>query len=238
MDNLKIYNEWSKFIEEYKEYFLKEEIWKYKLNKVKEYINANNKRPSERDKDENIKYLGLWIHTQQINYETKNKIMSNPKIYNIWTKFIEIYNIWNYKLNRVIEYIETNNKRPSKMNKDKNIKSLGAWITHQTTYYKSKKGIMANLEIYNKWTEFIEKYKEYFISNEEEWMNNLNKVKEYIDTNNKRLSPINIDKNINLLYKWIQTQKQNYKIKKRIMANLKIYNEWTKFIEKYNKLNL
>ena len=34
---------------------------------------------------------------------------------------------------------------------------------------------MKNFEMYNKWTDFItsEKYKKYFLSNEDEWLNNL-----------------------------------------------------------------
>ena len=88
---------------------------------------------------------------------------------------------------------------------------------------------MKNLEIYNKWSKFIEKYKEYFISNEEEWNNNLNKVKEYIDVNNKRPAGCDKNENIKVLGSWIGTQLKNYKTKTFCMANLEIYNEWSKY---------
>ena len=47
---------------------------------------------------------------------------------------------------------------------------------------------MKNEIIYNQWTEFINdnKYKKYFISNEDNWIDILNQVKLYIDNNNKR----------------------------------------------------
>ena len=59
----------------------------------------------------------------------------------------------------------------------------------------SKKSIhYENIEINNTWTEFInnEKYKEYFMNNEEQWKQTLAKLKEFIDENHRR--PINIAK--------------------------------------------
>ena len=49
---------------------------------------------------------------------------------------------------------------------------------------------MINEEIFNKWTEFIndDKYKKYFISNEEKQINILEEIKQYIYTNNKKPS--------------------------------------------------
>ena len=48
----------------------------------------NNKRPSDSDKNSDIKQLGSWINTQQQNYKNKKQIMSNEEIYNKWTEFI------------------------------------------------------------------------------------------------------------------------------------------------------
>jgi hypothetical protein len=91
MSNEEIYNEWTEFINDdrYKEYFMpNDEIWILKLNKVKEYIDNNNKSPSCSDKIIEIKQLGRWISHQQQNYKKKEKIMSNEEIYNEWTDFI------------------------------------------------------------------------------------------------------------------------------------------------------
>jgi len=99
------------------------------------------------------------------------------------------------KLKRVKEYIDTNKKRTKNRDKNKEIKTLSKWISHQIQNYKNKKFIMENEEIYNLWSEFIndEKYSLYFIPNEENWKITLQQLKEYIDTNKKR--PSQHDKN-------------------------------------------
>ena len=91
---------------------------------------------------------------------------------------------------------------------------------------------MSNEGIYNRWTEFIndERYILYFQSNEESWINLLDEVKQYIDSNNKTPSTINKDNSIKQLEQWINNQHTNYKNKKYIMSNEGMYNRWTEFI--------
>jgi len=95
--------------------------------------------------------------------------MKNEEIYNKWTEFINNYKIysnedsWIESLNQVKKYIDENNKRPSSTDKNTGIKTLGSWISKQQTNYKKKEEIMKNEEIYNKWTEFINNYKVYFV---------------------------------------------------------------------------
>ena len=127
------------------------------------------------------------------------------EIYDKWTKcinddnykeyFISNEDEWYNNLEKVKKYINENNKRPSEKDKNKEIKQMGNWILHQQINYKKKEQIMRNQEIYDKWTEFINnnKYKTHFMSNEEEWYNNLEQVKKYIDDNNKK--PSDKDKN-------------------------------------------
>ena len=242
MKDDEIYNEWNKFINEYQEYFLSnEEIWYDTLNKVKEYVIENKKRPSSTDKDIEIKQLGCWITMQQKNYIKKEYIMKNQGIYNGWNQFMNEYEeyfksneeIWYDNLNKVKDYINKNKKRPSKS--DIEIKQLGWWIGTQQKNYKTKEKIMKDDKIYNEFTNFMNEYEKYFLSNEEIWYDYLNKVKEYIDNNNKR--PSNSDKNIEIkqLAKWIGTQLTNYKTKERIMKENKIYTEWTQFINEYQE---
>ena len=244
MKNDKIYNKWTIFINEYQEYFLSnEEFWYDNLNKIKQYIDNNKKRPSNSDKNIEIKQLGNWLSTQQKNYKKKEQIMINEKIYNEWTQFMNKYEeyfssnkeIWYDTLNKVKEYIDENGKRPSEEDKNKEIKQLGRWIGTQQKNYKKKEQIMINEKIYNEWTQFMNDYKEYFLSNEEFWYNTLNKVKEYIDENGKRPSQHDKDKEIKQLGSWIGTQQKNYKKKEEIMKNDKIYNEWTQFMNQYKK---
>jgi hypothetical protein len=165
--------------------------------------------------------------------------MKNEDIYKEWTKFIKDYEyyflsekeLWYITLEQVKKYMDDNNKRPSSHDKDDHIKYLGSWFTStQPQNYSKKDKIMENIEIYNEWTKFIndEKYKKYFLTNEDEWIIILNDVKKYIDTNNKR--PTSQDKNIiyRKLGNWIIANTKKFKTKS--MNNEEIYKKWTEFI--------
>jgi superfamily II DNA or RNA helicase len=244
MKNEEIYNRWTTFISEYQEYFLDNETqWNNTLDKIKKYIDENNKRPSNSDINEDIKILGNWISAQKQNYKKKEQIMKNEEIYNKWTTFISEYQEyfldnetqWNNTLDKIKKYIDENNKRPSSEDINKDIKQLGNWLSTQQQNYKNRKEIMKNEEIYNRWTIFISEYQEYFIDNETQWNNILDKVSKYIDENNKRPSNSDINKEIKILGNWIRSQQQNYKKKEQIMKNEEIYNSWTTFISEYQE---
>jgi len=171
MKNKEIRKKWEKFIEDYEKYFISnEEFWEKILNDVKKYIDKHNKRPSCHDKNQEIKKLGKWISHQQENYKNKSKIMKNKEIINKWKKFIEEYakyfmtneELWEKILKEVKKYIDKNNKRPSKHDKNQEIKKLGCWINTQQKNYKKKSQIMSNKEIRKKWDIFVEEYVKYF----------------------------------------------------------------------------
>ena len=142
------------------------EIWDYRLLKCSEYIDNNNCRPSNNNKDDNIKQLGQWIGTQLINYKKNIKIMSNNDIRKKWEDFVEKYKehfrsndeIWEIQLLKCSEYIDNNQCRPSQHNKDDNIKQLGIWISAQLNQYKKNKYIMSNNDMRKKWEDFVKKY--------------------------------------------------------------------------------
>ena len=242
MKETHIRKKWEDFIKKYKIYFQSnEELWIYNLKQVEEYIIKNNKRPSTRNEDNNIKYLGEWVSGQQKKYKNNNQIMKDNNINQLWKDFIEKYKIyfqskeelWIYNLKQVEKYIIENNKKPSKSDKNENINKIGKWINHQQNNYKNKTDIMKNEEIYNTYKNFIEKYKIYFQLNEEKWLNNLEEVKKYIDKNGKRPSSHDKTDNIKFLGSWINTQKNNYRNNKQLMKEKNIRIIWDKFIEKY-----
>jgi hypothetical protein len=251
MKNEEIRNEWVEFINDdrYKKEFLSnEEIWKNNLEKLKEYIDRNGEKPSYDSKDEDIKRLSQWLSHQIKNYGKKQYIMKNEEIRNEWVEFInnDRYKerflskeeTWKNNLEKLKEYIDRNGEKPPYDSKDEDIKSLGAWLSTQITNYGKKQTIMKNEEIRNKWVEFINdvRYKE-FLSNEEVWRNNLEKVKDYIDRNGKRPSRSSKDVDIKRLGKWISHQITNYGKKQQIMKNEEIRNEWVEFIkdDRYKK---
>ena len=248
--NIMIYdkyrNIWEKFNREYEEYLIdidRFKHWEKIYNQLKNYIDINKRLPSSIDENKDIKFLGIWLVTQKQVYKNKINIMKNKNIYDKWTIFMNNYyeylisddEIWYKKLEQVKEYIDKNNKLPSKLLKEDNIKKLGYWIINQKTNFKNKKCIMKNKEIYNEWIKFNDEYKEYFTTNIELWYNNLEKIKKYINENNKLPSSKSKDNNIKILGAWIDNQKQNYENKIKIMKNEEIYNEWIIFINEYSK---
>ena len=231
------------------------ENWKQNLIEVKKYIDTNGKKPSDKDKDKSIKTLGQWICDQKKKYDidiTQCKYcMKLEEIYALWTEFLEEYKEyfmtpnenWKQDLNDVKNYIDTNAKPPSKTDKDATIKFLGNWICSQKSKYdinitRCKYG-MKQLEIYTLWTEFIQEYKEYFMTPNENWKQNLIKVKNYIDTNGKTPSSRDRDATIKSLGTWISHQKKKYDTNitkcKEGMKQLEIYTLWTEFIQEYKE---
>ncbi len=64
------------------------EIWLQKLDKLKEYLIKNNKKPTAQYKDEDIKSIGIWTSKQTKNYRKKECSFKNNELYIKWTEFI------------------------------------------------------------------------------------------------------------------------------------------------------
>jgi hypothetical protein len=246
MTNKNIRKIWEEFVNKYKEVFkTTKDIWKYNFNRLIEYINIHNILPTSSNEDENIKYLGLWVRNQTKCYDKKQFIMKNEEIRTLWEDFLNMKGIkllflnneemWNYNKTKVEEYIQEHNKLPAQTDKIQDIAVLGNWIQSQKQNYKNKTKIMINENIRKLWEDFVKQYKIYFMSNEEIWMQQLEKVKKYIDENDKRPSSTDKNKDIKRLGKWINTQNNNYIKKYQIMKNQEIYDKWKEFIndEKY-----
>ena len=247
MKNEEIRVIWENFIEKYQALFMTpNEVWFENKNKVEDYILKYNKLPTKHSEETDISILGSWVSTQKYNYKTnKNTIMVNEDIKTEWKDFIERYQevfkprigeeVWENTFKKVCEYIQKYNMRPSKHSKDKDIGSLGRWITTQISMYKNKQHIMGNEDIRTIWEDFIEKNPEIFKSAEVVWYENKKKVEEYIKECGKLPLHADKDDDISILGSWVSTQKQNYKKKERIMTNEDIKTEWKDFREKYKE---
>ena len=240
-----IRNIWEDFINTYSHLFMSnDEIWNDTLEKVKSYIETNDKLPSKEDKNKDIKQLGIWISNQKKNYSKKECIMKQENIRNKLKEVVNTYpylfmsndEIWNDTLEKLRLYIETNNKLPSQQDKNKEIKQLGCWISDQKTKYSKKEYIMKQENIRIKWEDFINTYSHLLMSNEEIWNDTLEKVKLYIETNNKL--PLLTDKNkdIKQFASWISNQKTKYSKQKDIMKQENIRIKWEDFISTYSHL--
>ena len=140
--------------------------WYENLDKVKKFIDENGKRPLQKTA------LGRWISNQIASSKERQSIMKVDEIYNSWTNFVtnvkykkyfDLDNVrdWKVKLAEVKEFIDINNARPTRTNKE-----LYNWLSHQITNSKERKKAMKIDEIYTLWNNFItnDKYKQYFIA--------------------------------------------------------------------------
>jgi hypothetical protein len=242
-ENIRI--KWEDFVNTFSHLFMSNnEMWNDTLEKVKMYIETNNKLPLQQDKNKDIKQLGIWISRQKENYSKKEQIMKEENIRNKWEDFISTFShifmsneeIWNNTLEKLRLYIETNDELPSKRDKNKDIKQLGSWISNQKTNYSKKEYIMKEENIRNKWEDFMNTYSHLFMSNDEIWNNTLEKLRLYIETNNKLPSQQDKNKDIKQLGSWISNQKTNYSKKEYIMKEENIRNKWEDFMNTYSHL--
>ncbi len=144
---------------------------------------------------------------------------------------------WHDKLAQVEKYIKENGILPPFNSNNKFIKQLASWIYYQKENYKNNESFMKNIKIKNKWSEFTEKFKKYFISDTDKWKKQLEEIIIYINENNKLPYKRHKDKNIQKCGRWVERQTHNYKNNNFIMKNNEqIAKEWEKFTEKYSYL--
>ena len=90
-----IRKEWENILSQYRHLFMtREEFWRYKLKTLSEYIDKNEKLPSIRDIDDNVKLLAHFMYTQRQTYKSNTKIMKDPLIRKQWEDFTDIYSVY------------------------------------------------------------------------------------------------------------------------------------------------
>ena len=192
--------------------------WFDNLNKLKKFININNKLPYQSGPN---KKLYRWFVNQKMKYKKNIEIMTIPIIKKQWEEFVTEYkkkiigdkeiadndlntnnwiNNWINKLQSLKEFININNRLPHNLDN-----KIYRWFIIQKLYYKKNIKIMKIPIIKNLWEEFIAEYKKYFtkniINNELKTKNNELKTKNNeLKTKNNKLKPKNNKLNIN---KWI-----------------------------------
>lgn len=219
------------------------EVWQQKLKSLGDYITLNKKRPSSESTIESDAVLGRWTLAQLQNYKNNKHIMKNNDIRQLWEKFIEEFKeyfesdeeVWLAKLDELKKFIIDNNKKPSDASKDNKIKILGQWLHRQIRNYKENQRIMKIDNVKKLWKEFIDENEELFLTEEEIWDKQLEKVITYIKENRKGPTANKNNKEGYLLNKWIVHQFQNIENNKGIITNDNIKKKWDEFIEKYRK---
>ena len=153
---------WETFYEQNKQYLNKDEKWFQTLETLKNFIDINKNKPT------NSK-LNTWAKHNNKNYKEKTQNMGDNDIYNSWNDFIKndkyilFYgtedDIWNFKLKQISNFIDTNQRIPSRINNEME-KEYYSWIANNKNYYKNNKSGMELVNIIRrqKWEIFINKY--------------------------------------------------------------------------------
>lgn len=253
MRNPIIINLWEQFIndEKYKAYMLdKDDIWFYRLEQTKKYIDDNNNRPNQESKDNFIKSLGRWCQQNVVYYQNKksgrrfksnrfaawNKFITDPKYKKY---FLSPEDYWIDKLDMVKKYIDDNKDRPTYFKcKNKEDKEIGKWLDHQISNYNTKtETVYNNHSIKMLWEQFIEEYKEYFLTPEEKWLKKLDDCKQFIKKNKKRPNKKSQNETERTMASWISNQQKNYREKCEILGKTNsLQSLWLDFIENVSKL--
>jgi superfamily II DNA or RNA helicase len=241
-----IRKKWEEFVtdEQYKLYFLtQKEVWNINLEQSKKYINENHKKPSIRDKDINIKKLCSWIDQQLVKYKNKTGLMDHDDIRLLWEEFIndEKYNQYvmsneerfMINLDKCKKYIDIHKNKPRTDGGNEYETYLGRWLNGIIADYNKKRFIMKIDTLRVLWEEFIsnERYKQFFLTNIDIWILNLEECKKYINENSKK--PSTVDKNniVKKLGHWITSQPITYRKNLDIMKNITIRKLWEDFIK-------
>ena len=229
---------WEKLPEKYKEYFKSnDELWYENYYKLIEFFEMNKKRPNNKSKTPEEKRLGEWLSDQISNYKNNQQAMKDPEKRKQWGELLENYKeyfisideIWYTTYLQVIEFLSKNNRKPTQTSKDPDEKILGNWFQTQTQNYKNNEHSMKDNEKRKKWDELLEKYKEYFKSDDEIWYDNYNEVVAFIELNKRRPSSKSKLSEEQYLGVWIQVQ-QREKFK-----NSERKYKWNEFIDKYKE---
>lgn len=236
------YSIWEHFLYEYKQYFKDyEDVWYNKLEDLKKFINENKRKPSKEPSDKTEQILGQWLGQQLNNYKTRTKSMSFEDRCKKFEEFMAEYSEyfidnnskWFENFKNAKNFIIKNTKIPSQKSDDEEEKKYGTWVSHQHKNYKTKRGCMSNIEIYDIWTNFVTEYRYLLLDNNEKWYNTLKTLKDFIYTNKRLPSFIYNDETENKLLKWYYHQKENFKDKKENMKDGHKYNAWEKFMEEF-----
>ncbi len=156
--------------------------WSYKYEKFKEWVEKNNKLPVCTSNDPTEKILNAW-YCYQKQYK---KLLTNKKI-----KLLEKVKLWNWgfddlwndKFEELKEYIKKYDEIPKGgQNENQHQKKLANWCSAQRTSYKDEKLSQNKINKLNS-------VEEWFWSNKDiltqKWYMDYEKVKKYIDNNNK-----------------------------------------------------
>jgi hypothetical protein len=215
---------WDDFMHNYYDKIKSNDVWKRNLEQLKEYICIYGKPPALG----NTKYkkLSKWLQNQKQRIYMKDEYTKK-----LWDEFNRDYLItndtWYDVLDKLKVYIDTNKEIPLQNDDHYEVRVLSFWLSRQKKYF----AINQLKEEYKlKWIEFMNEYKEYMLTKEEEWNMKFEILKSYMDTHKEKPK-----QKVNYLGNWLYMQQQYYRLKKYNLKRPHIRKKWEEFNEQYKQ---
>jgi len=202
--------------------------WIIKFNNATIWINDNPDIIFKHTDIDNNQMIH-WIISYHQYYLKKKNIMNQKQIYNIWENFLITYpqiidfNIlygdihWHERLDELINWINTNKRKPYSRSKNSKECFLGKWLDKQYTH-NHKASI-----IISKWNKFLSDYMIYIETSDMKW----HKTIECILTGDNIYQK---SKN-NPKIKWLNKRLKNYKTNNHEMKDTKKKEKISLFLE-------
>ena len=227
---------WNEFIKKYEDIFTKynyEKNWYNNYKFIIDYSKEHNKLPNDN------KYIIKWISHQKDDFKNNKGSVYNNKEYNkLWQDLMNKYprmlilnkrldiDAWMIKFNDLKDYLIINKILSIPLRK---------WYNKQINNYKQNKCLMEDINIRNIWKQFIEEYNDILnmSKNQQNWIENLNKLKEILKRGEKIPTRHNKDDELKSLGYWYNYQIYNYKNNKNILNNPMFRKKWEEFLNEY-----
>jgi DNA-directed RNA polymerase subunit H (RpoH/RPB5) len=247
MINQTIRVQWESFIDCYPLVFhAKEQQWMASLDKLVEYIASKHQLPPSNSKDPAVKQLSSWVNKQKQKFKMQTEIMKSRKIMMRWKAFVNLHpslfltneQQWMVMLDHLKQYMTSNDQLPSSYSKDPTVKQLASWVYKQKQNYKKQTEIMKSLILRLEWEAMMNLYPQLFLTKEQQWMATLDKLKQYIASEQRLPSLGSKDWMVKKLGIWVSKQKKNYRFEMETMKNQTIRSQWETMMNLHSKLFL
>lgn len=150
--------------------------WCNNLEKLKNYIDKNQRTPSSRDNNFKTKQISSWFSFQKRYYKKWILVKNNFKLWkypmkddyirSYWEKFTIDYEKyldhnmqkWYNNLNELKKYLDLHGSKPKSSATDLKSRKLYVWLQYQYKNYCFKSKVMKNEKIREDWQKFVKQY--------------------------------------------------------------------------------
>ena len=184
-----------------------EERFEENLEKLRVFVQENNRLPSQTANNPEEKQLGVWCNSRRHDYKVKR--LSQERI-----KDLERIQLWSWdptedqyqkSLQDLKKFIKQNNRLPSQTAKNPDEKQLGTWCNNRRNDYKKNQlspEKIKELESIQQWS---------WDPFEDQYQKSLQDLKKFIKQNNRLPSKEAKNPEEKQLGSWCQNRRQDYK---------------------------